>query len=253
MSTVVAERIERFRNAVISATPRQLHRIEESDATGDSVALVLAFDCLYEEDEVGDDPAELGVDPFLVDWQVNQSPLLVALSDRLDERRRAGVAAWVSTGMAQTPPARSRFLSPHSSSILGGKPSTGGLFTSTPGVDQGMWRLYLGATAEISLFPKPWTTWLLPVAEGARTISVDTATEWCELVASNPLSTSRGSVLNWTAMSKETDGINISLRAVFSTDGLQFAHQGHTVAPVHWTTQTTVWLNWSFTDPVTTS
>jgi hypothetical protein len=110
-----------------------------------------------------------------------------------------------------------------------------------------MWRVYLDSTASISLHPQPWTTWHLWVNPRARVRIVDSASHWCDLVEEFPTATENGLAANWLALAQEFDGVEVTLGAVMAAHEITLVRGASTYAPVSWTTQTTVWLNWSFT------
>ncbi len=251
MSEFIRDRIARFAQAEHALTPRQQYRCEQAGASGESAALVVATDCLYEEDEVGPEAAAELVDPDLADAFIATNQGLIALSSVVDQRAKEYPPCWVSTGNnLRSSPEQSDFeTSEGGGAVLAGKPRYSALFTSWPGPgDDGMWRLYLDANRSISLFPLPWTSWFLKPEPGVRLLRVDSAREWCDLVSRYPIATPEGAQLDWGAFSRSFDALDITLRAVFATDGIEFLDRGRIVAPVRWDAQTTVWLRWCFTE-----
>ena len=241
------ERVERYERSVVDPTPRQKHRCEQANAAGEARDLVIATDCLYVEDEVGPEPKVLLVDPLDADDATGRGQALIFLSRSVDDRMSRFPACWISSGANPAPDA-SMFVAPDPTNhLLAGKPATSALFTSWAGPeDDGMWRLFLEANKSISVVPQPWTSWFLTVRAETRILSINTALEWCQFVRNYLRPSATGDTVDWAAVAGDFDAVNFSLRAVFATDGIEFLHNGRTIAPVRWDTQTTTWLHWSF-------
>lgn len=209
--------------------------------------MAIGFDCLEPTSSGESSPL---IASHLADVQVGQSAALVQLSQSLSLRRPRFSECWVNMGDV-APPTPESFSPPSvDGGLFFGKPSSGGLFTShMSGDDHGMWRTYLDATASVTVHGLPWTDWELPTAAGARLAIVDGAQGWCQLVRRYPLPTERGLGLDWSRASQSLDGIEITLLGVFATHELTLEEAGMVFAPVSWTVQSTVWLNWVFSEP----
>ncbi len=129
-----------------------------------------------------------------------------------------------------------------------GKPRVGGLYTSTALDVRGasMWHLYLESLGG-SLFPPPWITYLL-TPRTTRCYEVSDAQAWWRLVMDFPRRDGRVVYPDWRAISEHYDGVHMSLPAVVALQGISLGNEEVVTAPGYWDAETTIWLNWAFTE-----
>ena len=113
--------------------------------------------------------------------------------------------------------------------------------------DVSAWRLYLEALGG-SLFPKPWRTYELAVAPHARVYEVASAQSWVELVQRYPITSGELVYPDWKEISHTYDGVHLTWPAIIAMQGIRLAIGEQFTVEGYWDAETTLWLNWSFTD-----
>lgn len=199
------------------------------------------------------------LDPRTADVLTADSRLLSDLSHREPGIVRGPLMTrrqhWTRTGrhlcsphIAPSPSTEAHFAAPSSRFINGPevKPSHGGLYTSTvTSCGYSMWRALLGPHGS-SLYPLPWYTWNLTVTRRITVVEIDSAACWVDFVSSYP-HVSDGSVYpDWPRISKEFDGVHITLPLIAAAQGFSFHTSCGTIPPAFWDVETTFWLRWCF-------
>jgi hypothetical protein len=170
------------------------------------------------------------------------------------------VQQWITysghTSERRTPavlgPERFRPTSSLSDADLGRRPLPGGLFTSSavPGRPS-MWKLFISLNVnrneDANLWRRPWVTWWLRPHPGARVLQVESAVDWVRLVSDAPLRRPDGLLaVNWRVLGGRFDGVHLHPQAVAALDGFRFECEEGLTAPVYFSVESTLWLNWRF-------
>lgn len=146
--------------------------------------------------------------------------------------------------------ARSRFVPPTN-------PATGpktklwnsGLFTSTlvPGTTTTMWLMYQEPFGDHNtLFPKPWRTYHIEIAQTARVYEATDADKWTQLVQAHPIRHNGLIYPDWEHIAHDYDAVHITVPAIVAIQGLRLRTTRGTIAEVYWDVEQTLWLAWRF-------
>lgn len=244
MRSAIHDRLARLDTELTKPSMRALQARRILGSRSDDVDELIALS-IAQRPEGSDGLVALAeeMSPAATDAAVAESEWITRIQAKQDRWRMDGAYIWVTGPAAALE--RERFGPIVSDPLWGGKPSTGGLFTSLTGpAGRGAWTAALAAN--FGVYTPPWHTWRIQAAADARIRVVEGAVDWCELVRSWPIATTGGLGLNWHALAEEFDAVEVSVRSIAAIDAIGFQYEGVRIAPSYWDVQTTVWLNWCF-------
>ena len=187
----------------------------------------------------------------VLDGIVQESQLLHRLSADLSAiiwKGHSNRQLWTGSVSTNHIPSAASFVPLTTDEKLRVKPTRQGLYTSThlPGTEaSSMWLMYLEQFGR-GLFPKPWRTYALAVADGSRIYDVRSAEAWTQLVLQYPLEHAGLVYPDWAQIATKYDAVHFTVSAVVAIQEIRLAAGGFTVPEGYWDAEQTLWLNWCF-------
>jgi hypothetical protein len=155
--------------------------------------------------------------------------------------------AW--DGPAAGPPTRTCFRAPSNAAPTDrtqAKLWVGGLYTSTRLDQTTSWEVYAGRSERIPTGQRG--QWAPTCQQPLRIREIDSATTWVSFLREYPLLAHEALYPDWEAASNDVDAVHITLSGMMCIDGFSFTTSLGPTAPIYWNCETTLWLNWCFTD-----